>query len=90
MRAEEPVDGGVQVPVAGAGSGSLGAFDGFAWSERLPWACQPPPSGIRPTFVTSTCTISAWVVLLVLPSESCPLRSTHAPPGVYNVMTRNN
>jgi len=58
-KAGEPVDGGVQVHVAGAGSGSLGAFDGLRLvralavgtpATALPVSARPSPA--------STCTIS--------------------------------
>ena len=54
----EPVDGGVQVHVPGAGAGGLGPVGGAvlgavaAMQDR-----QPPPSGIRPTFLTSRWTM---------------------------------
>ena len=50
-QAGEAVDGGVQVGVADPGS--FASFGGFGFGVPRPWALQPPPGGMRPTFLTS-------------------------------------
>ena len=37
------------------------------WSESRPWMRQPPPSGIRPTFFTSRCTMCPGQRAVILP-----------------------
>ncbi len=53
----EPVDRRMQEHVAGSGTAGLGTGSGLGLFRARTVDPHPPPSGIRPTFFTSTCTI---------------------------------
>ena len=47
------VDGGVEVDVAARVPVFLARTVALCWAESRPWIRHPPPSGIRPIFLTS-------------------------------------